>query len=69
MPTKSADGGALFYIKNDINYKLRPDLNINKDKELESIFIEILRKNFKIFLLAASIGTLACIQMNLIIFS
>ena len=40
MPTKSANGRALPYNKNDINYKLRPDLNINKDKELGSIFIE-----------------------------
>ena len=35
MPTKSANGGALLYIKSGINYKLRSDLNINKDKELE----------------------------------
>ena len=34
MPTKSANGGTLLYIKNSINYKLRPDLNIDKDKEL-----------------------------------
>ena len=47
MPIKSANGGALLYIKNGINYKLRPDLNINKDKELESTFIEILTKNSK----------------------
>ena len=47
MPTKSANGGALLYIKNGINYKLRPDLHINKDKELESIFIEIITKNSK----------------------
>ena len=33
MPTKLANGGALLYIKNGINYKLRPGLNINKDKE------------------------------------
>ena len=32
MPTKSANGGTLLYIKNGINYKLRPDLNINKAK-------------------------------------
>ena len=32
MPTKSANGGALLYVKNGINYKLRPDLNINKAK-------------------------------------
>ena len=47
MPKKSTNGGALLYIKNGINYKLRPDLNINKDKELESIFIEIITKNSK----------------------
>ena len=47
MPTKSANGGTLLYIKNGINYKLRPDLNINKDKVLESIFIEILTKSSK----------------------
>ena len=45
MPTKSANGGALLYIKNVINYNLRPDLNINKEKELESIFTEIIKKN------------------------
>ena len=44
MPTKSANGGTLLHIKNDINYKLRPDLNISKDKQLESILIEILPK-------------------------
>ena len=32
--------------KNDINYKLRQDLNISKDKELESVFTEILTKKF-----------------------
>ena len=68
MPTKSANGGALLYIKNGINYKLRPDLNINKDKELESIFIEVITKNLKI-LLAASIGNPVCIHRNLIVFS
>ena len=47
MPTKSANWGTLLYIENSINYKLRPDLNINKDKELESIFIEIITKNSK----------------------
>ena len=47
MPTKLASGGALLYIKNGINYKLTPDLNTNKDKELESIFIEIIAKSSK----------------------
>ena len=49
MPTKSANGGALLYIKDTINYKLRPDLNMEKEKELESIFIEILQKHTKTF--------------------
>ena len=47
MSTKSANGGALLYIKDTINYKLRPDLNMEKEKELESIFIEILQKTSK----------------------
>ena len=47
MPTKSANGGALLYIKDTINYKLRPDLNVEKEKELESIFIEIFQKTPK----------------------
>ena len=43
MPTKSANGSALLYIRDTIiNHKLRPDLNVEKEKELESIFIEIL---------------------------
>ena len=49
MPTKSANGGALLYIKDTINYKLRPDLNVEKEKELESIFIEILQKLSKYY--------------------
>ena len=47
MPIKSANGGALFYIKDAINYKLRPDLNVEKEKEPESVFIEILQKASK----------------------
>ena len=47
MPSKSANGGTLLCIKNGINCKHRPDLNINKEKELESIFIEILTKSSK----------------------
>ena len=65
MATKSANGGILFYIKNVINYKRRPDLNMNNNKELESIFIEILTKNLKIFLLNSSIDTLVCRQRYL----
>ena len=48
MPTKSANGGVILYIKDNISYKLRPDLNVEKEKELESIFIEIFQKNPKI---------------------
>ena len=36
MPTKSANGGALLYLRDTINYKLR------KENELESIFVEVL---------------------------
>ena len=51
MPKKQIKGGAL--LKSDISFKLRADLNINKgpdyyvnkDKKLESIFIEILTKS------------------------
>ena len=48
MPTKSANGGAILYMKDTVSYKLRPDLNAEKEKELESIFIEIFQKNPKI---------------------
>ena len=44
MPT---NGGALLYIKDNINYKLRPDPNVEKEKELQSIFIKILQKTSK----------------------
>ena len=52
MLTKSADGGALLYIKDIINYKLRPDLNVEKEKELESTFTEILQKTSKNIIIA-----------------
>ena len=47
MPTMCANRGALLYIKDIINNKLRPDLNVEKEKELESIFIKILQKTFQ----------------------
>ena len=47
MPIKPTNGGALLYIRDTINYKLRPDLNVEKEKELEPIFIEILQKTSK----------------------
>ena len=48
MPSKSAKGGALLYLRDTINYKLRPDLNVEKEKELVSIFIEILHKTSRL---------------------
>ena len=41
-PTESDKAGALLYISKEINYKTRNDLNKNKEKLLESIFIEVL---------------------------
>ena len=38
VPTESANGGVLLYIKKPIDYKLRPDLIIYKKRELESFF-------------------------------
>ena len=42
LPTESANGRVLLYIRKTINYKLRPDLLIYKKRELESVFIEII---------------------------
>ena len=47
VPTESSNGGVLLYIKKASNYNLRPDLMIYKNRELESVFIEIIQKNFK----------------------
>ena len=47
VPTESANGGVLLYIRKAINYKLRPDLMIYKKMELESAFTEIIQKNSK----------------------
>ena len=48
-PTESEKGGALLYIKDQHNCKIREDLNkeIYKPGKLESIFIEIINKNKK----------------------
>ena len=35
----SANGGALLYIKDTINYKLRPDLNVDQLESINSIRI------------------------------
>ena len=34
-------GGLGIYVSNDLNYKLRPDLNINQDGIIEKLFITI----------------------------
>ena len=41
-PTDSSNGGTLLCIKQEINYKLRKELQIYKSKELESTFVEVL---------------------------
>ena len=46
-PTKSEKGGALLYISKELNSKSRNDLKLLKDKNLESVFIEILSKSDK----------------------
>ena len=46
-PTESDKGGALLYISKEINYKTRNDLNIYKEKLLESIFVEVLSESSK----------------------
>ena len=47
MQSKSKNGGTLLYIRDTINYKLRPDLNVEKGKKVELIFIEIHQKTSK----------------------
>ena len=42
---KSLKGGTLLYISNNHTYKVRKDLIIYKEKELESTFIEIINLN------------------------
>ena len=46
-PTKSNKVGALLYISKELNYKSRNDLKLNKDKNLASVFIEVLSKSDK----------------------
>ena len=45
--TESNKGGALLYISNKFNYKIRKDLTMYKKKELESVFVEIINKKGK----------------------
>ena len=46
VPTESANGGVLLYIRKTINDKLRPDLMIYK-KGNWSVFVEIIQKDSK----------------------
>ena len=47
MPTEANCGAALLYIDNSLNYTVRDDLAIYKNKELESIFIEVVNPKGK----------------------
>ena len=44
-PTNSSKGGALLYLHEFLKYNSRNDLNILKNKELESVFVEITNKS------------------------
>ena len=46
-PTEAKKGGSLLYINSIHNYKSREDLQIYKPKELESVFIEIIKEERK----------------------
>ena len=45
--TESNKGGSLLFVSTNLSYKSRNDLNMYKSKELESIFIEIIKKEGK----------------------
>ena len=62
-PTESTAGGALLYISNKINYKIRNDLKIYNKKHLESIFIEIINKKTK-NVVVGCIYRHPCMQIN-----
>ena len=47
MPTKANTGASLLYISNELNYKVRNNLYIHKNKKLESIFTEVKSKSQK----------------------
>ena len=55
MSTKSANGGALLYIRDTINYKLRPNLNVENGKKLESISPKNIQKCYNWLHLQASV--------------
>ena len=41
-PTEAEKGGVLIYVKKGINFEPREDLNIYKERQLESYFIEVM---------------------------
>ena len=45
--TEASKGGTLLSISEELNYKIRKDLKMYKAKELESTFIEIIKKKRK----------------------
>ena len=51
LPLNQEKVGALLYIAKDLNYKVRNDLKVYKAKELESIFIEVINKKSKNYII------------------
>ena len=45
MPDKATNGGVLIYVKNGIDFVQHSDLDIKKDKKLESCFIDMINAN------------------------
>ena len=50
--TESNKGGVRLYISEKFDYKIRTDLKLYKSKELESVFIEIINKNGKNYIIS-----------------
>lgn len=47
MPAKANKGGALLFISNELNYNVKNSWEIYQDKNLESIFIDVISKSQK----------------------
>ena len=45
--TESTKGGTLIYIENDLRYKICKDLNLCREKEIESTCVEIIEPNLR----------------------
>ena len=45
--TESTKGETLIYIQNDLRYKIRKDLNLYREKEIESTFVEVIEPNVR----------------------